>query len=89
MKATIAYTDGFINDERVIYEILSELNIDILTSYYTWTMTPQIVISVESPEDIRHILYILNRNTYYGVSLVNLKPTIKELMQNLFRKDSH
>lgn len=89
MKATITYTDGFINDERVIYEILSELNIDILASYYTWTMTPQIIISVESLEDIRRILYILNRNTCYGVSLVNLKPTIKELMQNLFRKDNH
>lgn len=86
MIATIRYTDCM-RDKKVVFGVLSQLNVHIL-----WSQTAalgiqyKIKLEVESVDKLNEILTILNKNTTYGVEFLSCKYTFSEILSKLFKE---
>lgn len=89
MVATIRYTDCG-KDKRVVFGVLSQLNVHVL-----WTQTIalrinyKIKLEVESVDKLNEIISILNKNTTYGVEILNCKYTFSEVLSRLFKENKN
>lgn len=86
MIATIRYVDSCA-DKKCIFEILSLLNINIIwTQAFSFGIHRKIKFNVEDVDKLNEILFILNKNTLYGVEFISYRPTFKEILSKLFSK---
>lgn len=90
MIATIKYTDCM-QDQRIVFGVLAQLKANIIkTDNKQYTIYHNITLYVEDMDEINTIMSILNKNTTYGVVLLNCRKTFKEKIKELFsyeRKD--
>ena len=84
MIATIKYTDCM-KDQRIVFGVLAQLKANIIkTDNKPYTIYHNITLYVEDMDEINTIMSILNKNTTYGVVLLNCRKTFKEKIKELF-----
>lgn len=86
MKATISYK---VFEEHVVKTVLDELNIQNIhkKSFINHYLT-KLSFTVEDNEQLNQVMYCLNRNTRYGVFLLKVHWTwrdISKMMQEVFK----
>ena len=86
MIATIKYTDCM-KDQRIVFGVLAQLKANIIkTDNKPYTIYHNITLYVEDMDEINTIMSILNKNTTYGVVLLNCRKTFKEILSGLFKE---
>lgn len=86
MIATIKYTDCM-KDQRIVFGVLAQLKANIIkTDNKPYTIYHNITLYVEDMDEINTIMSILNKNTTYGVVLLNCRKTFKEKIKELFKE---
>lgn len=85
MIAVLRYTNC-LNDERIVFAILANKNIEILQTKQGCSIFPQVTIKVKDVTELNSILYHLNKSSDYGVRLVKTKdkPSFFERLRGLF-----
>lgn len=78
MIATIKYTDCM-KDQRIVFGVLAQLKANIIkTDNKPYTIYHKITLYVEDIDEINTIISVLNKNTTYGVVLLNCKKLLEK-----------
>lgn len=84
MIAVIKYTNCG-RDQNIVFGVLSQLRTNIIkTDNKPYTIYHKITLYVEDMDEINTILAVLNKNTTYGVVLLNCRKTFTEIIEELF-----
>ena len=72
MKAILRYMD-YVEDGKIIFSVLSEHNVEILSTKHDASIYPKVTIRIKDNGELMELLHDLNYKCFHEVSVVKIK----------------
>ena len=84
LKVTLQYTGDCGLDTRNVFANLAASNVYILkTTCESYSIKSKIIILIEDYDKLNKLVFDLNKNTNYGVSVLKVKKTMLYICMNM------